>query len=160
MIFWQAFLLIWNQIFKPPLPAGPKVQAGIRIFRWWQGQRGFAKKTRSLVLGCSQSMGHFQFIYQLCACPRGQRELPWHWFLHGIRVLSFSSSVWEESNIPLLKVLPLAQWIYENKRGNVQDNFHLFAKTAPVALLLNSTLWPQGLERGEGHARCIIRLLG
>lgn len=53
-------------MFNTALPV--QIQAGIR--------RNFQVMTRaewvfrqSLVLSCSQSMGHFQFIYQLCVVP-------------------------------------------------------------------------------------------
>lgn len=43
MIFWQAFRLIWNQIFKQASLAGPKTQAGVRKLRRQQEQSGRAE---------------------------------------------------------------------------------------------------------------------
>lgn len=84
----------------------------------------------------------------MCLSPRSMslwRQLIFIWYLV---FFHSSSSSREESNISLLKVLPFAQWIYEQKNKNVQHNFHLFAKKAPVALLLNLALWPRGLVPG------------
>lgn len=39
-ISWQAFLLIWNQIFKQASPADPKIQAGARKLGDDKGEAG------------------------------------------------------------------------------------------------------------------------
>ena len=111
----------------------------------------WVQKDKKFSSGLQPVDGSLLVIYRLCVCPQGQcglwRQLIFIWhlvFFHS------SSSSREESNISLLKVLPFAQWIYEHKNKNVQHNFHLFAKKAPVALLLNLALWPRGLATGRG----------